>query len=82
MGLRVDFINPFGTAAHNDQIRETLRSDALDDTELVVADLKTCVSKARTGISGQHSTLTERMRAESLCLLKSPEQLSSRSDQI
>jgi allantoin racemase len=42
MALRVNFINPFGTTAYDDLIRETLAFYASDGTELVITHLDAC----------------------------------------
>jgi len=42
VAIRINFINPFGTAVYNDLISETLRPYARPDTELVVTHTSDC----------------------------------------
>jgi allantoin racemase len=42
MGVRINFINPFGTPVYNDLIAETLAPYARPDTELVVTNTRDC----------------------------------------
>lgn len=42
MGVRINFINPFGTPVYNKLIEETLRPYARPDTELVITNTKGC----------------------------------------
>src|SRR5258705_10366897 len=42
MGVRINFINPFGTPVYNDLIAETLLPYARPDTELVVTNTRNC----------------------------------------
>jgi len=42
MGVRINFINPFGTPVYNDLIAETLMPYSRTDTELVVTNTRGC----------------------------------------
>lgn len=42
MGIRINFINPFGTPVYNDLIEETLAPYKRPDTELVVTNTRDC----------------------------------------
>jgi allantoin racemase len=42
MGVKINFINPFGTPVYNDLIKETLLQYARPDTEVVVTNTKNC----------------------------------------
>jgi allantoin racemase len=42
MGLKIKFINPFGTPIYNDLIAETVRPYARPDTELLVTNTQRC----------------------------------------
>jgi len=42
MGVRINFINPFGTPVYNDLITETLLPYARPDTEIVVTNTRNC----------------------------------------
>ena len=44
MARRINFINPFGTTAYDDLIKETLSHYAMDDTKLEVTHLEGCPS--------------------------------------